>query len=114
MSEPTRKPELPPDLPEFIRKHGGYANVTPEGWREWERIKAEWQPRHGDGAKLVLCAITSGPAYEGLGTGKPAHSTRGRRVGCTHGGRPHEKAPPGGAGLSFSFAIQQWRACLRG
>src|SRR6188472_3479117 len=33
MSEPARKPELPPELPEFIRKHGGYANVTPEGWR---------------------------------------------------------------------------------
>ena len=46
MSEPTRKSELPPDLPEFIRKHGGYANVTPEGWREWERIKAEWQARN--------------------------------------------------------------------
>ena len=46
MSEPTRKPELPPDLPEFIRKQGGYANVTPEGWREWERIKAEWQARN--------------------------------------------------------------------
>ena len=46
MSEPTRKPELLPDLPEFIRKHGGYANVTPEGWREWERIKAEWQARN--------------------------------------------------------------------
>ena len=46
MSEPARKLELPPDLPEFIRKHGGYANVTPEGWREWERIKAEWQARN--------------------------------------------------------------------
>ena len=46
MSESTRKPELPPDLPAFIRKHGGYANVTPEGWREWERIKGEWQARN--------------------------------------------------------------------
>ena len=30
MPDPTRKPDPPPDLPEFIRKHGGYAKVTPK------------------------------------------------------------------------------------
>jgi hypothetical protein len=77
MSEPTRKPELPPDLPEFIRNHGGYANVTPEGWREWERIKAEWQARNTTRPALLKIRIKTAAA-EVLGSPLPEGSPLSR------------------------------------
>jgi hypothetical protein len=36
----------PPDLHEFIRRFGGYAKVTPEGWAEWDLLNAQYQARH--------------------------------------------------------------------
>ena len=54
MADPTRKPDPP-------RKHGGYANVTPEGWREWERIKAEWEARNHNPAGALKDQEEDGP-----------------------------------------------------
>ena len=33
-----KQADLAPDLHEFIRQYGGYANVPPEGWNEWDRM----------------------------------------------------------------------------
>jgi hypothetical protein len=34
-----------PDLQEFIRARGGYANVTPEAWAEWDAMVAAYHAR---------------------------------------------------------------------
>jgi hypothetical protein len=40
----TRRDKSPgPDLHEFIRRYGGYANVPPEGWEEWDQMNTNWQ-----------------------------------------------------------------------
>jgi hypothetical protein len=45
-AEPDRdKADPMPDLHAFIRRFGGYANVTPKRWAEWDRINAAWQER---------------------------------------------------------------------
>jgi hypothetical protein len=39
----------PPSLHDWIRKFGGFANVPPEGWREYEEAKRQWEAdRVGD------------------------------------------------------------------
>jgi hypothetical protein len=59
--DPNRKPDPPPDLIEFIRHYGGYAKVTVEGWREWERIKAEWEARNHNPAGALKDQEEDGP-----------------------------------------------------
>jgi hypothetical protein len=61
MPDPTRKPDPPPDLIEYIRHYGGYAKVTVEGWREWERIKAEWEARNHNPAGALKDQEEDGP-----------------------------------------------------
>lgn len=42
----ARTIELPPDLDDLIRKFGGYATITPQGWAEYYTDLARWQAAH--------------------------------------------------------------------
>jgi hypothetical protein len=39
--------EPPPDLAHWTTKHGGYAQITAEGWAEYRDAKAQWRERPG-------------------------------------------------------------------
>ena len=34
-----------PDLQALVQQRGGYDEITPELWTEWDRANAEWQVR---------------------------------------------------------------------
>jgi hypothetical protein len=50
----------PPDLHAWIRKYGGYADITAEGWAEYNEAKRQWEedrlagPRGGAGPARCL------------------------------------------------------------
>jgi hypothetical protein len=46
----SRKPILPPDLHEWIRRFGGYHRITPEGWAEYDAALATWHELHRSSA----------------------------------------------------------------
>jgi hypothetical protein len=35
----------PPNLHNWIDRYGGYANITAEGWADYDRAMAEWRAR---------------------------------------------------------------------
>lgn len=34
-----------PELQTLIQRHGGYSNVPPEAWAEWDQLNVAWQTR---------------------------------------------------------------------
>jgi hypothetical protein len=51
-----------PDLQELVRLRGGYPGITPEDWREFDRLTAAWHARRREFASARLSAAApSGP-----------------------------------------------------
>lgn len=37
--------DMPPDLQMLIAEHGGYQNITPEAWAQFDRMMKTWQTK---------------------------------------------------------------------
>ena len=53
-----------PDLQEVVRLRGGYPGITPEDWREFDRLKALWHTRRREFAAPRPAAATSTASLE--------------------------------------------------
>jgi hypothetical protein len=54
-----------PDLQELVRLRGGYPEITPGDWQEFDRLKAAWHKRRRDlGAPRSQPATSSVSSHE--------------------------------------------------